>query len=382
MPARALPEQFLVAFSFAGEQRDFVRQVAEEVERAIGPPNVFFDEWFEHYIAGDDADLKLQRIYDDGCVLAVVCVSGQYGGKPWTLAEHQAIRARQLKARASAHPRDTLGILPIRVGDGDVAGVLFNTIVPDVRTKSPADVAVLILDRLRLVRPDPAAPPPVAVEWPAPAPLLWPMANHADARAAFEILLGASPPWRLLLLRGPSEVGKSHITRQMLGNALRLPGLACGRFDFKGTTDMDGEVRAFVQDLGIPPPPTKPHLNERLGQVLDAIKRRAQPTLLILDTYEAAGEAEEWVDKQLLLSLIRATWLRVVIAGQRVPARTGAVMDIAAPVIVLKPPPARDWFDYAARHRPDLGLTLADVEQVCRLTDKPGVLASLFGPQA
>ena len=47
---------------------------------------------------------------------------------------------------------------------------------------------------------------------------------------------------RFLLLRGPSEAGKSHLTRQMFGNALRLPGLACGRYDFKGTTGGDREL--------------------------------------------------------------------------------------------------------------------------------------------
>ena len=55
---RNVPSKFLVAFSFAGEQRDLVRAVAEVVEQEIGSSNVFFDEWFEHYIAGADADRK------------------------------------------------------------------------------------------------------------------------------------------------------------------------------------------------------------------------------------------------------------------------------------------------------------------------------------
>ena len=75
MIARELPEKFLVAFSFAGEQRDLVRAIAEAVEKKIGRNNVFFDEWFEHFIAGHDADLKLQKIYGEQCELVVVCVS-------------------------------------------------------------------------------------------------------------------------------------------------------------------------------------------------------------------------------------------------------------------------------------------------------------------
>jgi hypothetical protein len=120
MMSRSLPEKFLVAFSFAGEQRSLVRAIAQALEDQLGPSTVFFDEWFEHYIAGADADLKLQEIYETRCVLAVVCVSGRYGGKPWTLAEHEAIRARFLKARVCGDERARLGILPIRVGDGDI----------------------------------------------------------------------------------------------------------------------------------------------------------------------------------------------------------------------------------------------------------------------
>ena len=150
MDNRQIPEKFLVAFSFAGEQRNLVRSVAEAVNHELGSPNVFFDEWFEHYIAGADADLKLQEIYGERCVLAVVCVSERYGGKPWTLAEHEAIRARQMKARASENEMDELGILPVRVGEGDVKGISFNTIAPDIRSRTVAEVAKLILNRLYL----------------------------------------------------------------------------------------------------------------------------------------------------------------------------------------------------------------------------------------
>ena len=64
MHARSWPNHFLVAFSLAGEQRDLVRAIAETVERRLGHGTVFFDEWFEHYLSGDDADLKLQNIYE------------------------------------------------------------------------------------------------------------------------------------------------------------------------------------------------------------------------------------------------------------------------------------------------------------------------------
>jgi len=130
MAARPLPDRFLVAFSLAGEQRDLVRTIAEAVEKQLGEGTVFFDEWFEHHLAGAGADVKLQRIYGEQTALAVFCVSQAYGSKPWTLTEFDAIRARLMKARAATDPREQDSILPIRVGDGEVEGILFNAIVP------------------------------------------------------------------------------------------------------------------------------------------------------------------------------------------------------------------------------------------------------------
>ncbi len=381
---RDVPDRFLVAFSLAGEQREHVRAIAEAVESRLGRGTVFLDEWFEHYIAGDDADLKLQGIYGERCELAVVCVSERYGSKPWTQAEHRAIRARFMRCSASNNSRERDSILPIRVGEGNVQGILFNAIVPDVRLRSSTESADLIVARLRMLYAkleSTSDSSPSEPAWLESRPtLFWPMADHSGAREAFGELLTASVAWRLLRIEGASETGKSHITRQILANSLAIPEVAPGRFDFKGTTDMDREVRAFVQDLGIPAPHPSPRLHERLDQILDALRKRSRPTLLIFDTYEMAGEAKDWVERSLLQVLIRSAWLRVVIAGQQVPESTGAVWAaVAHPTIRLAQPPPKEWFDYGKQHRDDL--TLAMVEDACRLArDKASLLAQLLGP--
>jgi TIR domain-containing protein len=384
MPARKIPEKFLVAFSFAGEQRDLVQSIAEALEVKLGTGTIFFDEWFEYYIAGDDADLKLQEIYSKRAVLVVPCVSERYGNKPWTRAEHKAIRSLQMQLyKLPRENRASFSILPLRVGDGDVPGIFENTICPDVRQKPLAYAVQLIFDRLQYIDPLLAAGTtdlPAEPSWPETPPLDWPMANHSNARDAFATLLTVNARWRFLPIRGPSETGKSQITRQMLAHTLQVSDIACGRFDFKGTIDMDAELRVFVQDLGVPLPPASPRLNERFACIMDALKQRARPTLLIFDTYEAAGEAQDWVEKQLLPSLVRATWLRVVIVGQRVPPVTGAIWAAVshAPLQLATPAPA-DWFDYGKRHRPDL--KLEDVETACRLaSNKSSLLAQLLGP--
>ena len=384
MPARPLPDKFLVAFAFAGEQRDLVRAIAEAVEKELGWGKVFFDEWFEHYVAGNDADLKLQKLYDEQCELAVVCVSERYGGKSWTQAEHGAIRARLMQSRASGDQRKWEAILPIRVGDGEVQGILFNTIVPDVRTRSVAEAGALIVARLRLIIPGletSSRSPSQVPSWPdTPPPLGWPMAGHNAVREAFASLLTRAAPWSFLPIRGSSETGKSHITRQMIANALRLAGVTCGRFDYKGTTDVDAELRCFVQFLQVSMPPSGLRLNEGLGRVLDALKQRAHPALLVFDTYEATGDAQDWVDKQLLPNLLTCPWLRVVIAGQKVPNAAGAIWALAArEPIQLQPPPPEDWLAFGQSHKP--GLTLDFVRQVHQFCGgRASVLAQLLGP--
>ena len=384
MPARPVPEKFLVAFSFAGEQRDLVGAIAKSVEKQLGLGNVFFDEWFEAYLAGDDADLKLQKIYKKS-ELAVVCVSQCYGEKPWTQVEHKVIRARQMELAGSKIEVDAYRIVPLRVGDGDVEGIPFNSIIPDVRNRTPTQSAELVIDRLRLIIPNlkktSSRRPPV-LSWPKkPSTLVWPMCNQNEARKAFAELLISNAGKRFLPIRGESETGKSLISCQMLANALSISGVACGRFDFKGTTDMDREVRAFIQELGVSPPPPNLPVHERLDNILGALRQKAQPTLLIFDTYEMAGEAQDWVEKQLLPCLIRATWLRVVIAGQKVPDCVGAVWAaVAHPTLQMKSPHYKHWYDYSKQHRPEL--KLPEVAAACKLSEnKAGLLVQLLGPK-
>jgi nucleoid-associated protein YgaU len=150
MAALQPPERFLVAFSYAGEQRELVSGVAHELAQSLGQANVFFAEWWEHYLAGGDADLKLQELYENATVV-VVCVSERYGDKAWTRAEHAAIRARLMKAEDSGDENDKLGVLPVRVGEGDVGGLPFNTIIPDIRLRTHREAAALVIDRLALV---------------------------------------------------------------------------------------------------------------------------------------------------------------------------------------------------------------------------------------
>jgi hypothetical protein len=281
----------------------------------------------------------------------------------------------------AATAADRHRIFPVRAGDGEVEGVLFNEIVPDLRDKTAIEAAELIVARLNLVRAYAADVEPTVARWPSDVPVLqWPMADHGEARRAFARLLCGVTPERALLVRGASETGKSHISKQMIRNAMLLPGVVSGRFDFKGTTNMGVEIEAFSRPLGVEPPAGRT-LNERLAKVFTELRRQARPTLLVYDTYEAAGEAKDWIEGVLLPHLVSAPWLRVVVIGQSVPTRMGSTWEsVAAGPLTLELPGPEDWLEYGKANRGET-LSLEFVTQVHQYAyGKPSVLAGLLGP--
>lgn len=145
---RSVPDRFLVAFSFAGEQRDLVRTIAEATEQVLGKGTVFYDEWYEGLLAGTSADLKLQDFYGSRSDVVVMCASAEYDSKKWTIAEWDSIRARHMKLRAEGNGESDR-LLPLRVADGDVEGLLENAIWVDARQRTPSYLADLIVQRVR-----------------------------------------------------------------------------------------------------------------------------------------------------------------------------------------------------------------------------------------
>jgi hypothetical protein len=218
--------------------------------------------------------------------------------------------------------------------------------------------------------------------WPSDVPILqWPMADHSEAREAFARLICETSPERVLLVRGASETGKSHMSKQMIRTAVQLPEVVSGRFDFKGTTNIGVEIEAFSRPLGVEPPTGKT-LNERLARIFMELRPRVRPTLLVFDTYEAAGKAKNWIENVLLPYVVTAPWLRVVIVGQSVPARVGSTWEsVTAGPLTLQLPGPEDWLVYGRANHGEI-LNLEFVTQAHQFAGgKPGVLGGLLGPK-
>jgi hypothetical protein len=158
MTTPEFPDRFHVAFSFSGEERDFVREIATAVQKKLEPGSVFFDEWYEAIIAGYSAAQFLQDIYSQRAKLVVLCASPSHGQKPWTLAERAAADALRFTLENSEDATARLRVLPMRVSEGfrfdqTQRGYLPTTIYMDAIGKTAAKTAELIIMRLRTIDP-------------------------------------------------------------------------------------------------------------------------------------------------------------------------------------------------------------------------------------
>ena len=376
-------KRFRVALSFAGDKRPFVAQVAALLARQLGEGRVLYDKFHVAEFARGDLALYLPPLYYEQSDLVVAVLCKGYAHKEWCGLEWNAIFSMMMKGQ---HDQ----VMLTRFDLAEAQGMFSIPGYCDLDTLSPEQVVALILKRLaqvdglaggKNVQPPAAVAAAPGPDWPlVPPPLDWPVANHSEAQRAFAQLLTRDSPCRLLSIHGHSETGKSHLTRQFVRNALKIPHLACGRFDFKGSTDMRAEAAAFAGQLDLPLP-AQDSLNDQLRHILDGLKQRATPTLLVFDTFELAGEAERWVKESLLLMLTRSPWLRVAIVGQTALRPHGEIWaDCGAPPIELRPPSAQEWFEFGRAHRPDL--TLDFVNQAhAYVGGKSAVLAQLLRPQ-
>jgi len=374
-----MSRRFRIAFSFAGEKREFVAQVAAILAKRFGEDRILYDKYHEAEFANDVLALDLPDFYHHQSDLVVAVLCKNYETKEWCGLEWKAIYGL-LKKRKNKE------VMLCRFDRVEGQGLYGLAGFVELDRKTPTAVATLILQRLAINEERPkdhyTRDAPAAPDWPEVAPsLAWTVADHTDAQSAFAQLITRAAPFKILLIHGSTETGKSHLSKQFLANSFKLADLSRGRFDFKGSSDMDAELRSFAERLKVKVPEARTGVSAQLGNIFASLEATARPTLLIFDTFELAGDAERWVKENLLLAVISAPWLRVIIVGQRVPDRLGEPWGtVSSPHIELRPPTAEEWFKYG-RDKP--GLSLDFVRQAHELTGgKSSLLSQLCRPVA
>ena len=136
-------KRFRIAFSFAGEKRSFVSEVAAILADRFGEPAILYDKYHEAEFARRDLGIYLPDLYHDQADLVVVVVCPDYDEKEWTGLEWIAIHDL-LKQRKDGE------VMLSRFGHATVKGIHSNAGWIDLAHKTPEQAATLILQRLAL----------------------------------------------------------------------------------------------------------------------------------------------------------------------------------------------------------------------------------------
>src|SRR5712692_5049226 len=106
--------EYEIALSFAGEDRNLVEQVAIGLRRRR--VKVFYDKFEQATLWGKDLYQHLFDVYSSKSRYCVVFVSKHYVSKPWTKHEIKAAQAKQFTAESEY-------ILPVRLDDSQLPGL-------------------------------------------------------------------------------------------------------------------------------------------------------------------------------------------------------------------------------------------------------------------
>jgi hypothetical protein len=235
-----MAKRFRIAFSFAGQKRPFVAEMAQLLAKRFGDEAILYDKFHEAEFARTDLAFHLPALYEKQADLVVVVCCKEYVDKEWCGLEWSAIFGL-IKQRKVGE------VMLMRFDQVEPEGLFGLAGFSDLDSKTPAEGVNLILQRLALneghAKDFYSYCHTSNYDWPDAVPSLhWPVANHSDAQIAFGRLITRGSSFRLLLIHGPSESGKTHLTKQFLANAIGMDGIRCGRFDFKGSADIDGAL--------------------------------------------------------------------------------------------------------------------------------------------
>ena len=138
-----LEHKYDFCLSFAGEDRKH----AERLERLLTQEGarVFYDFAEEHNLWGKDLYAHLQDVYQNQSRYCVMFTSAHYVQKAWTNLERGAAQARSL-----TQPEY---ILPIKLDDTPVPGLLETKGLMDIRKKTLKEIAQAALKKLREAHP-------------------------------------------------------------------------------------------------------------------------------------------------------------------------------------------------------------------------------------
>ena len=134
-------KRFRVAFSFAGEKRIFVEQVARILTEQFGKPSILYDKYHEAEFARPDLAFHLPALYHDEADLVVAVVCKDYDSKLWCGLEWTAIYGLVKQRKVDE-------IMLARFDHEEPKGLFGLAGFVELDGKTPEEFAALIIERL------------------------------------------------------------------------------------------------------------------------------------------------------------------------------------------------------------------------------------------
>ena len=299
-------KRFRIAFSFAGEKRDFVSKVADILAQRFGRDAILYDKYHEAEFARSDLGILLPDLYHKESDLIVTVFCKDYENKEWCGLEWTAIHAliKEQKVKNVMLCRFDL-VLP--KGIYSTAGFV------ELEGLTPDQTAKLILERLadNEGKPQDFYTKPVATTGETPKtsipnnlPRLQPFFGRTDElKQIREALDPENRTWGALI-DGPGGMGKTSLAVRA---AYDCPAGQFQRIIFLSVKeremDDDGErpltgfilpgflemLNELARELGQAEIPKAPE-DQRVRLLLEAL--RPAQALLILDNLESIPKSD------------------------------------------------------------------------------------------
>jgi tetratricopeptide (TPR) repeat protein len=299
-------KRFRIAFSFAGEKRDFVEQVAAILAERFGETAILYDKYHEAEFSRARLGRYLPKLYHEQSELVVVVICRDYPHKEWCGLEWDAI-FDLLKQRREGE------VMLSRFDHASVEGLYSDAGFTELDNKSPEQAAKLILERLAInegkpkdhyTKPSSSDARPAHTSIPNNLPRLQSFfGREAELAQIREALDPENRTWGALI-DGPGGMGKTSLAvraaydcapdefkrivfvsvknRELDDDGVRELGV----FVLPGFLEMLNELSRELDRADI----TKATEDERIRLLLEAL--RDERALLILDNLESLPKSD------------------------------------------------------------------------------------------
>jgi hypothetical protein len=300
------PKRFRIAFSFAGEKRDFVSKVVALLAERFGEDAILYDKFYEARFARSDLGIHLPDLYHKESDLVVLVICEDYETKDWCGLEWTAIHAL-------IKERKVEDVMLCRFDHSLIKGLYSTAGFVELDHKTPEKAAHLILERLadnegkpkdHYTKPVTPTAPVLKTSIPHNLPTLQPFFGREDElKKIADALDPDSRTWGALI-DGPGGMGKTSLAVRAAYEAspevfkkIIFISLKTRELDDDGVRDLSGFILSglvellneLARELGRDDILKLPE-DQRPRLLLDAL--RGTQTLLVLDNLESLTKPE------------------------------------------------------------------------------------------